>query len=484
MHKPQAICHIKIIRKDRLGKRGGGVCVLLQNNIEFKLVQIDSTDIHSDILCFDILGFSFDHLRFIAVYRPPKQSSSDDEILCNLLVDLCSSSPNVVILGDLNLDIDWSKIESPLAKQNKFNRFISLFSMLSLKQHCFTTPNLVVNAVIEPPLGTSDHNIVVFSIETEERSLAKRVYKDYTKANKEAIIAELNTIDWFTIFHNYQSIDDVYDRFLLVLHSLIDQFVPVKVFTHFSESYPPYIRNLYQQRERLFRVLDNPLTSAEYKRVNKDFTFHLRRYLAFKERKMAKCRNMKTLFAYISKRLSKKNRSSCLYDNSGHLLTTAPEKANALGEYFATVFSPTENGGLSFPCRVRSDCPLPVIDPTQVYKYLKKIKSSASLPSDGIPAIFYKIMNARMNEVVDRLSEFTRDWGLELNFNKTCVLTLGKRSSELSLTNIPSSSIVTQTRDLGVTVSSSMTWDRHIDDITTRALRCLFSLFRTVKSSD
>ncbi|KAK6041003.1 hypothetical protein COOONC_21492 [Cooperia oncophora] len=243
---------------DRLGKRGGGVCVLLQNNIEFKLVQIF-------ILTFSALtfiGYSFDHLRFIAVYRPPKQSSYDDE-LCSLLAGLRSSSPNVVILGDLNHDIDWSKVEAPVAKRKKFNSFISLLSMLSLKQH-----------VGEPTC-------------------------DYTKANKEAIIAELNTIDWFTIFTIInRSMTSMIDFCSYCIPSSISLF-PVKVFTHFRESYPTYIRNLRPHRERLFRMLGNP-RSAEYKIVNKDFAVHLRRYLAFKKRQMLERRNMKALFAYIA----------------------------------------------------------------------------------------------------------------------------------------------------------------------------------------
>ncbi|KAK6009746.1 hypothetical protein OSTOST_25297, partial [Ostertagia ostertagi] len=421
----------------------------------------------------------------------------------------------------------------------------------------------------------------------------------------------------------YHTIDDVYNRFLTAVHSLIDRYVPMRRMIHPFDKYPQHIKNLFHQRERLFSTLEDPLLSDRYNRVNRDFTFHLKRYLASKERKLSECRNMKNLFSY-----ARKKKSFCLYDSDGRVLTTDSEKANVLADYFASVFSSTETLLGSTPILVNSECLSPIIDPNLVYKYLRQIKSSCSLPSDKVPAIFFKtfakklavplchifnisllmgevpthwkqsvvtaipkkpsastpdefrpisitptpckvmerilksclldwlvkhdlvpheqfgfiknsstclqllecthmwvdalnsskecqchafdtvnhvrllekmhslgirgalfnwlksylsdrnfvvnvyafaddvkaftsfdsgqfaIMPTLMNDVLSRMSSWTHEWGLKLNFAKTCVLTLGKRLPHFAIEGLPPSSIVSQARDLGITVSS------------------------------
>ncbi|KAK5983980.1 hypothetical protein GCK32_011688, partial [Trichostrongylus colubriformis] len=69
-----------------------------QNHIDFQLVHFDTPTMPADVLCFETLGFSLEFIRFIVIYRPPNQSVPDDDQLCNLLSDLCSSSPHVVLL--------------------------------------------------------------------------------------------------------------------------------------------------------------------------------------------------------------------------------------------------------------------------------------------------------------------------------------------------------------------------------------------------
>ncbi|KAK5978121.1 hypothetical protein GCK32_005488, partial [Trichostrongylus colubriformis] len=97
-----------IVRKDRKNRRGGGICALLLSHLSFKLVQFDSSSFSADVLCFDIIGDILCYTRFVLVYRPPNHSVFEDDELCGLLSDLCSVPLNVVLLGDFNLDIDWS----------------------------------------------------------------------------------------------------------------------------------------------------------------------------------------------------------------------------------------------------------------------------------------------------------------------------------------------------------------------------------------
>ncbi|KAK5971058.1 hypothetical protein GCK32_005671 [Trichostrongylus colubriformis] len=300
-----------IVRKDRKNRRGGGICALLLSHLSFKLVQFDSSSFSADVLCFDIIGDILCYTRFVLVYRPPNHSVFEDDELCGLLSDLCSVPLNVVLLGDFNLDIDWSTVGDPLPRQHRFRKFASLFSHLNLEQFIreptcgdsildlvFSSPNFVSNVVLGPPLGTSDHNIVIFSVNVPAQDMAGKEFRCFPRANVEAINRELSSVNWFSVFNNYDSIDDVYHRFLDVIRLLIDRFVPIKKLCSVVESYPRHIRNLFEHRERLFKLTENPLSSDEYKKVNRKFISHLKRYLAFKERKLSTCRNMKNLFSY------------------------------------------------------------------------------------------------------------------------------------------------------------------------------------------
>ncbi|KAK6009736.1 hypothetical protein OSTOST_25307 [Ostertagia ostertagi] len=592
------------MKKDRVNKRGGGLCVFLHQYIDFKEVPFDPPNIPADVLCFDMLSDSCKYIRFLLIYRPPNQSAVDDDRLCCLISDLCSSISNVVLLGDLNLDIDWSKTEAPLPlpRKPRFSRFTSLFSSLNLQQNVLeptcgstildvilTSPELFATPSIIPPLGASDHNVIKCRIEIPiniKDSAVKVSWRDYPRANAVEINNVLDKIDWFSVFDRYISIDDVYDRFLSIVHTIIERYVPIRKQVSLWETYPRHIRNLYEYRERLFQILDDPLTSSEYKKANSDFTFHLKRYLAYKERKLANCQNMKGLFSYVSKRLGKKYSVPCVYNSSGNVLISASDRANALADYFASVFDSPEENTSSLPPIVDSECPLPIITPSKVYKYLRCAKNSSSIPSDGVPAIFYKMFARKLaapichllnislltgevprywresivtaipkkpsasspgdfrpisltptpckvmekflkscflewfekfnlippeqfgfvknsstclqllecthnsdccnfsdasvllDSVVDRMTQWTSDWGLRLNIHKTCLLSLGKRSVRLTLNGLPSSTALTQSRDLGVIVSKSLCWEAHIDAIVAKALKRLYCFIR------
>ncbi|KAK6028365.1 hypothetical protein OSTOST_05588 [Ostertagia ostertagi] len=480
----------------------------------------------------------------------------------SLLSDLCSTSCKVVILGDLNLDIDWFRAyaSGPAARQSRFSRFLSLFSQLGLTQHvsmptCGTSildiilaaPDLCFDVSISPPLKASDHCIVNFVIKISFADLTGRSWRDFMtlmlKRLSQSLIILIGSRFSMAITLSMMSMKDLswFCACLLKTLSQLRSLFPWSIHIH-------HILEISTIREKdYFALSRTPCLLVSISKLTKIFCF-ISSDTWRTNKKLSGSRNMKNLFSYISRRLGKKKSfRACMISMGGFLL---PTKTNVF-----TNTSAYDNDSAVDPL-VRHDCPLPFIDYSVVYKYLRVVESSSALPSDGIPSIFYKMFASKLarplchifnislimgqvpglwkesivtaipkksssslpnefrpisimptpckimekilkscfldwlnlktllNCVVDRMSSWTSKWGLRLNFDKTCVLSLGNRPTDLSPADIPSSCILDQTRDLGVIISNSLSWDFHIDGIRSRALRCLYSLFRIVKTTD
>ena len=182
-----------IIRCDRSGRRGGGVCALVCNDIKYSTVSLSDTQkqllIQSccDLICFDVIWLNFKY-RFILVYRPPHSSGiTNDQVhsecLSTLIFNLSPKHGTTIILGDLNLPhIDWFNNRT---MNNDFdhNCLFECFSNLGLSQFVLEPTRLNLNGVsntldvilsndpliiniieVSEPFSTSDHCMINFSL--------------------------------------------------------------------------------------------------------------------------------------------------------------------------------------------------------------------------------------------------------------------------------------------------------------------------------
>ena len=102
--------HYNIVRKDRSGGRGGGVCALVKKC--YGIVPINADEKFSKL---DVLGFDFVHcrpiIRIILVYRPPYYDTTAKlyaQLLLDYLIDHSAGGQAHLIVGDFNLPyIHW-----------------------------------------------------------------------------------------------------------------------------------------------------------------------------------------------------------------------------------------------------------------------------------------------------------------------------------------------------------------------------------------
>ena len=168
-----------IHRNDRNSK-GGGVCLIINNAIPSGIIHQETLKDSHELIVIDI-NIDNNMIRVILVYRTPKSSETNSQIMLKCITDYTSSPYPSIILGDFNYpDISWPLQNS---QQNKLsaisNTFITTVQNLSLIQKVlkptrlnnyldliFTNDDqLISNTIILPPIGNSDHASISFSLD-------------------------------------------------------------------------------------------------------------------------------------------------------------------------------------------------------------------------------------------------------------------------------------------------------------------------------
>ncbi|KAK6742458.1 hypothetical protein RB195_009994 [Necator americanus] len=211
---------------------------------------------------------------------------------------------------------------------------------------------------------------------------------DFSQVNYSELRKFLARVDWLEVFDNYQSVAEMYRRFCLVMYDSLAKFVPLKFNKNYVPTYRLHLRNLFDQKNRLFYQLDNPLNNALYRKICADLDYHVKKYLVYRERRLSKtC--MKKFHNFLAKRIKQAQKLPVLRTDNGNLIKTDLEKANALAEFFASNYSLKLNErshNLPLPTTDSSATQVPqrsfdfVIYPNEVLTVLKRLNPSFSCP--------------------------------------------------------------------------------------------------------
>ncbi|KAK6062049.1 hypothetical protein COOONC_00280, partial [Cooperia oncophora] len=269
------------------------------------------------------------------VYRPPNSSANDDDCLIESLLDVTLTQAHLVLLGDLNLEIDWS---TNTAKSSGSSKFLEFFKAGGFTQNVMeptrgesildiilTSTPLLRSVSIKPPFASSDHSTVAFQFQIQSPLKNNLPFPNFNKADYGGLSSYLNSVNWWEVFCDYTSVDDVYNRFCGVVHS-----VP----TDAQASLPQASVEPYVSENSVVPHATSALTDPVYKNY---------------------------------------------FDDSA--------KAEALAQYFTSVFVP-QSIPLDevSPLRNTFDSLSEIsIDPLDVLRVLKSLKCSTALTIDGIP---------------------------------------------------------------------------------------------------
>ena len=180
-----------MFRRDRIGRRGGGVILYVKESIQAYEIKLESeADYDEAVWCKIVSGNS--KLTIGLVYRSPNINEEDNTKMQNAIKEV--SKGECIIMGDFNHGhIQWKSLESTGGDDQQF---LFLIQESFLTQHVLeptkgenvldivlsSQKELVDNVKIHEPLGNSDHNQIHFDINVKsEGKNKKRIGETSTK---------------------------------------------------------------------------------------------------------------------------------------------------------------------------------------------------------------------------------------------------------------------------------------------------------------
>ncbi|KAK6031148.1 hypothetical protein OSTOST_02707, partial [Ostertagia ostertagi] len=155
-----------VYRLDRKDRRGGGVCCLVKGNLLTSSVELNRT-MNADVLSL--------------------------ELFCPL-----------------------EHVSLPTHGENTLDLVLS------------TIPN-IRDVSISSPLASSDHASVRFVLLEKIESTYTVPLPDFSRVDYKGLNEHLLKVDWFNVFDQYSSIDDIYKRFCSALYNAFKIYVPMRL---------------------------------------------------------------------------------------------------------------------------------------------------------------------------------------------------------------------------------------------------------------
>ena len=395
-----------MFRKDRIGRRGGGVILYVKESIQAYEIKLErEADCDEAVWCKIVSGNS--KLTIGLVYRSPNINEEDNTKIKNAIKEV--SKGECIIMGDFNHGhIQWNSLESTGIEDQQF---LCLIQDSFLTQHVLeptrgenvldivlsSQKELVDNVKIFEPLGNSDHNQIHFDINVKSESKNKKTYKrNFHKGNYKDMRKYLAQLDWNNMLMNKTAIE-CWNILKYEIESIIDKFVPFRKQgkrcrkKHLSKEAIRKIM-LKQTMWRVYRRTRKEEDYAKYKEALNAATTEIRQSKRSYEQKLA-CNiknDSKSFYAYVRSKQNVQDKVGPLEDSAGNIISQGFLMAEDLNGYFSSVFTKEDISSLPVADAkfqgAKSEYLGPlVVTPELVAKKIRAMKDNKSPGVDGIP---------------------------------------------------------------------------------------------------
>ncbi|KAK4806437.1 hypothetical protein QYF61_013930 [Mycteria americana] len=345
----------KLFRRDRRGRRGGGVALYVRESLDS--LELNDGDDRVECLWVRIRGKANKADIVVGVcYRPPSQDEETDELFYKQLGE-ASRSLALVLVGDFNLpDVCW-KYNTAERKQSR--RFLERVADNFLTQLVseptregapldllFTNrEGLVSDVMVGGCLGQSDHEMIEFLIRGEAaRGVGKTATLDFRRADFSLFRRLVDRVPWEAALMG-KGVQEGWTFFKEEVLKAQERAVPRCRKTSRRGRRPAWLtRELWLELRRKRRVYDlwkkGRATQEDYRGVARLCREKTRRAKAELELSLAAAikDNKKHFFKYISSKRRAKENLQPLVDVGGNTVTKDEEKAEVLNAFFASVF--------------------------------------------------------------------------------------------------------------------------------------------------
>ena len=359
----------KMYRDDR-ERRGGGAILYIKSELDQRECKaLKFLNYESSAWCW-IIEKGGKKTLVGSIYRSTASSPENNAKLLNLIekANEIVGDNRLLLLGDFNVPrINWEEKDLKQGARNIEINVLDTINDCFLHQHVreitrrrneeestldliFTKEEEdVKNIKVLPPLGESDHDIVVADYVSEW--ISKVEYKPrrmYHKGNYDRIIEELGRINWEVEFEN-KTVHESWDIFKIKLKALIEEYIPMtkhkdynepwmngKLMRHWKRKYFAWKRFTESQSYQRYR---------EYKRETNVFKKQTRKAKRAYEKKLAKGirNNKRAFFRYVNSKLTVRPEITEMKNELGELFGNDKDICDILGKYFNSVYIPQNN---------------------------------------------------------------------------------------------------------------------------------------------
>ena len=354
-----------MFRKDRMGRRGGGVLLYIKESIPAYEVQLqEEADCKEALWCNLVTGHTT--VTIGVVYRCPNITIQNNEKIHKAISEV--SKGDCIIMGDFNHgNIKWDSQQSTGVEDQKF---LCLVQDNFLTQHVLeptraarvldivlsSHKEFVDNVVIQEPLGRSDHNQLHFNINIKsDKTKVKQCRRDFRRGNYDEIRKSLALIDWNDKMNN-KTATECWNIVRGELDSAIDGYVPMKKQgkrskkKHLSKEAFRKIR----YKQNMWRVYKHTGTDKDYdayKEALNAATNEVRKSKRNFEHKLAQNikSDSKSFYAYVRSKQNVRDKVGPLVDNAGNIITQGFLMAEELNMHFSSVFTREDTSSIPVP---------------------------------------------------------------------------------------------------------------------------------------
>ena len=383
-----------IIRKDRLGARGGGVAILCRK--DWRMQKIPNMDNQFECLWVKITTEN-SSFNVAAVYHPPDHNYNADDLI-EFLMDSCeqllSENPNtkIIITGDINrLNI------RDLLNQLSFTQLVRSSTRGNNILDVFVTnaPHYWKEIKVKKSLVRTDHNMIIaYSRNIIEAKRTNSFFRDVREHRKLNMLRELENVDWSKITKYDQAPDEMIKQLYESLWPRFENNFPLTKVRTSSRDPPfmsPLVKYLLKKRKKAIGVGDEESTFRLQNQINT--LIRANQLNAVQNENQNHKTGTKKWWNNVNNITGRKEKNS------------APVSSlidpNVINAYFQTI-NTDPNYSAPQLLEIPEGTRIPFLSIDIVYNFLRKQKRSSSGPDD-LPHWFWKTYAAELAPAITKI---------------------------------------------------------------------------------
>ena len=358
-----------LFRQDRLDRSGGGVFLLVRQDLRPSLFVIPVLPLgifEDSVWCSIPVSFS-KKLVVGCLYRSPHSSSINNQCLKNLFDNVCQAPFDYqVIVGDFNCpDINWENMSSTPSSQFLVdccsdNFLTQLVSSPTREHHILdlvfvNDSTFVSDTMVGDNFPGSDHKAVFCSMvfdfrlrnEQYQRSSSHHTTKrfDFTRADWVKYRLLLDRVPWVDFLCD-ESIELIWKNIKTAILNAAESAIPQRVSTARICGVPlsGEVRLAFRRRKKIFsnlRYSSSPLADNLRKKADDDLNQAIMLSRKNFERRIANdCfKSPKRFWGYVRSAMVSKPKICAVVDNNNNLTSNDLDSATIFNSFFTSVFT-------------------------------------------------------------------------------------------------------------------------------------------------